>query len=95
MRDGWFYPGDFGVLHEDGLFAITGRLAETINLSGAKLSPLVLEDRISRLPEVKDVCVVSLPMDQSDMLTVAVDCAGEVDLAALRKSGGKRMGVGS
>ncbi len=59
FRDGWFYPGDIGILYEDGLFAITGRTSETLNLSGAKLSPVVLEERLAKLPEVQDVCVVT------------------------------------
>ena len=85
LRDGWFYPGDFGVLFEDGLFAIAGRLSETLNVSGAKLSPLVLEERISKLPEVTDVCAVTLQLDQADVLAIAVACADKVDLSALRK----------
>jgi len=85
FRDGWFYPGDIGVLFEDGLFAMAGRLTETINLSGAKFSPVVLEQRISTLPEVQDVCVMALNTRQTDVLAVAVVCGDDVDLAALRQ----------
>ena len=85
FRDGWFYPGDIGIVYEDGLFAITGRTSETLNLSGAKLSPLVLEERIAKLPEIQDVCVVAMQLDQGDMLTVAAVCAPGADIPALRK----------
>lgn len=71
FRNGWFYPGDIGVLYPDGLFAISGRLSETINLAGAKFSPPVLEERLMKLPEVRDVCVVALQLDHADLLAVA------------------------
>jgi|GEM_PF-1387670 len=85
FRDGWFYPGDLGVLYEDGLFAITGRTAETINVSGAKISPIPLEERIGALPEVEDVCILSLQMDASDILAAATVCSDDVDLELLRR----------
>jgi len=85
LRDGWFYPGDFGILFEDGLFAIAGRLSETLNLSGAKLSPLEIEERVAKLPEVEDVCAVALQMDNADVLAIAVTCADDVDLKVLRQ----------
>lgn len=85
FRDGWFYPGDIGILYEDGLFAITGRNSEAINISGAKLSPIVLEERLGELPEIQDVCVVAMQLDQGDVLTAAVVCAHDVDLVALRQ----------
>ncbi|MCB5424714.1 acyl--CoA ligase [Altererythrobacter sp. CC-YST694] len=72
FRDGWFYPGDIGILYPDGLFAITGRSSETINLAGAKLSPVLLEERIGKLPEVKDSCVVAMQLDHGDVLGVAL-----------------------
>ncbi len=85
FRDGWFYPGDIGVVFEDGLFAITGRTSETLNVSGAKLSPIILEERLSKLPEVKDICVVAMQLDRGDVLTAAVVCADGTDLKALRQ----------
>jgi acyl-coenzyme A synthetase/AMP-(fatty) acid ligase len=85
LRDGWFYPGDFGIVFEDGLFAITGRVAETLNISGAKLSPVVLEERIAKLPEVSDVCATVLQLDRADVLAIAIACADEVDVRQLRE----------
>jgi acyl-CoA synthetase (AMP-forming)/AMP-acid ligase II len=85
LRDGWFYPGDFGIVFEDGLFAITGRVAETLNISGAKLSPVVLEERIAKLPEVSDVCATVLQLDRADVLAIAIACADEVDIRQLRE----------
>lgn len=85
LRDGWFYPGDFGILFDDGLFAITGRLSETLNLSGAKLSPLALEERVAKLPEVQDVCATVLQMDRADVLAIAVVFAHGVNFRQLQQ----------
>ncbi|OYX18581.1 MAG: hypothetical protein B7Z04_11915 [Rhodobacterales bacterium 32-66-9] len=84
FRDGWFYPGDIGVLDEDGLFAITGRTSETINIAGAKLSPILLEERLSKLPEIEDVCVVALQLDQGDVIGVAAVLEQGKDVPAVR-----------
>ncbi|KPL67320.1 hypothetical protein SZ64_03910 [Erythrobacter sp. SG61-1L] len=84
FRDGWFYPGDIGILFEDGLFAITGRTSETINIAGAKLSPVALEERLSALPELEDVCVVALQLDQGDVIGVAAVLQPGKDMSAVR-----------
>lgn len=91
LKDGWFYPGDIGVLYEDSLFAVKGRLTETINVSGAKFSPLVLEERLSKLPAVKDVCVMSLPLNRGDVLCAAVVCPDNVNMKILRQNVAKLM----
>ena len=85
FREGWFYPGDTGIVFDDGLFAITGRTSETINVSGAKFSPVVLEDRLVKFPEVQDACIVSLQLDANDVLAAAVVCVEGSDVGALRK----------
>jgi acyl-coenzyme A synthetase/AMP-(fatty) acid ligase len=46
FRDGYFYPGDLGVLREDGRLALQGRVTEVINIDGVKISPAPIEDRL-------------------------------------------------
>lgn len=91
LRGGWFYPGDFGILYEDGLFAIAGRLSDTLNVSGAKMSPAKIEDQLAKMPEIQDACVLSVPMDAADLLTIAFVCDDDVDLGALRNKVSKIM----
>jgi len=83
FRDGWFYPGDQGVLLEDGLLVITGRTSETLNLGGLKFSLLDFEAELVKLPEIKDACAVVLKLDVGDHLALAVVCDEGVDLQAL------------
>ena len=91
FRDGWFYPGDLGIVFEDGLLAITGREAETINLSGAKFSPVLLEQRVAEIGEVDDVCVMALNNSSVDVLAVAVVCKAGTDLPSLRQKVAARL----
>jgi len=84
FRDGWFYPGDLGILYEDGMFAISGRVTETLNVDGAKFSAPDLEDKIRSVSGIADVCVLALPLDAQDLLTVAVVCSDEIDLKAMQ-----------
>lgn len=85
FRDGWFYPGDVGILFEDGTLAITGRVAETINIGGVKMLPAILETRFGDVAGVTDLCVFGLRQQDRDVLGVAVVCDDQVALPQLRK----------
>ena len=53
FRDGWFYPGDLGVLGADGLLHVTGRADHVINMGGMKLNAQALDDLLARAPGVQ------------------------------------------
>jgi acyl-coenzyme A synthetase/AMP-(fatty) acid ligase len=59
-NDGWFYPGDRGVIRDDGLLAIVGRTDTVINAGGLKLSPEFIEDVLVRNPRIRDVAVLGV-----------------------------------
>ena len=84
FRDGWFYPGDLGIIFEDGMIAVTGRMADTINVEGIKLSAVSIETKLASLPGIDDVCVVSAQLDKQDTLAVTLVCRGDVDLKQMR-----------
>lgn len=60
--DGWFIPGDLGVLNEDGLLVITGRLSEIINANGVKVSPHLIDEFLLTLPGVQDAAAFGAQM---------------------------------
>jgi len=93
FRDGWFYPGDQGVLFEDGLLAVTGRVSEALNIGGLKVSLLDFEAELVKLPEIKDACAVVLKLDAGDRLALAVVCDEAVDLQALSQQITPRLPV--
>jgi acyl-coenzyme A synthetase/AMP-(fatty) acid ligase len=53
-RDGWFHPGDVGVIMADGLLRITGRVDEMINAGGVKLSPVLVDDFLLSQPGIRE-----------------------------------------
>jgi acyl-CoA synthetase (AMP-forming)/AMP-acid ligase II len=62
FHQGWFYPGDVGVMPRPGQLRVTGRESEVMNLGGLKVSPEEIEARLS-LPGVPahELAVCALP----------------------------------
>lgn len=63
FRDGWFYPGDAGVLSADGVLTIVGRIKELMNFGGVKLTPNAVEDALRGCPGVVDLAAFALDQD--------------------------------
>ena len=63
FRDGWFYPGDSGVIDVPGRLKLLGRTDDLLNVGGVKFAPEDLERMIAREPHVRDVGVCSLRND--------------------------------
>lgn len=72
FRDGWFYPGDAGVLDESGGLAIIGRTREVMNFGGVKLAPDAVEHALHDCPGVIEFAAFSLPADGRHLPWVAV-----------------------
>jgi long-chain acyl-CoA synthetase len=62
----YFRTGDWGHQDKDGLFYLTGRKKELINVGGKKISPALIEDAILSLG-IADCACVSIP-DPSGIL---------------------------
>lgn len=77
----WFRTGDWGHRDSNGLFYLTGRKKELINVGGEKVSPATIEDAILSLDCVTDCACIAIP-DPNGVL-------GEVPKAFLVQSGEK------
>jgi acyl-CoA synthetase (AMP-forming)/AMP-acid ligase II len=58
--EGWFHPGDEGVVDPSGLLFVTGRINEIINRGGVKVAPDLIEQKVRELAAVGDVAAVGL-----------------------------------
>jgi acyl-coenzyme A synthetase/AMP-(fatty) acid ligase len=60
FRDGWFYPGDIGILHGPRRIQLVGREDELLNIGGIKMAPSTLEALVQQHATVGDIGVCSI-----------------------------------
>jgi acyl-coenzyme A synthetase/AMP-(fatty) acid ligase len=61
FKDGWFYAGDVGILHDAHRLQVLGRSDDVLNIGWLKIAPEVIEELVIRLGEVADVGVCGVP----------------------------------
>jgi acyl-coenzyme A synthetase/AMP-(fatty) acid ligase len=79
----WWYPGDVGLRTDGGVLCIAGRSDDVINLGGAKISALTLDEALSEYPGIKDagVCGVKGAGGIDRIWVGIVPAEGETDAA--------------
>jgi acyl-CoA synthetase (AMP-forming)/AMP-acid ligase II len=97
FRDGWFYPGDTGILHGPRLLQIVGRSNEVLNIGGQKIAPSTLEALVLEHAKVGDVGVCSVRNSEGiEQVHVAVSGAQDSDQELAqhitRAFAGRRLG---
>jgi acyl-coenzyme A synthetase/AMP-(fatty) acid ligase len=86
FRDGWFYPGDLGVLDATGLLYITGRADHVINLGGMKVNAQTVDDLLASAPGVQQGLTTQAPDAQGlSVMMCAVVPAPGFDMSAVRQ----------
>ena len=94
FRDGWFYPGDIGLLTPQGMLVIRGRDSSVINLGGDKVSPELVEEVLTTFGGVTEAGVFALPdAREVPQLWAAVVCPFDVDWTKLRGICAGRLGA--
>ncbi|MEM9682363.1 MAG: non-ribosomal peptide synthetase, partial [Pseudomonadota bacterium] len=61
LSDGWFRTGDEGMLDPDGFLHLTGRVKETINRGGEKVSPSEVDSILLEHPDVAAAAAFPIP----------------------------------
>jgi acyl-CoA synthetase (AMP-forming)/AMP-acid ligase II len=61
FRDGWWYPGDLGMLDESGYLHLKGRAKDMIIRGGVNIYPAEIEAVLQAHPAVADCAVVGWP----------------------------------
>jgi acyl-CoA synthetase (AMP-forming)/AMP-acid ligase II len=85
FNDGWFIPGDMGILHGEGQLEVIGRDDELLNIGGLKVSPDEIEEVILGRGVVSDVGICALrDAEGADTVYLAVcyDAPDDRDLDA-------------
>ena len=79
-KNGFFRTGDQGKKDEDGYVIITGRIKELINKGGEKISPIELDNVLTRHPKVGEAVSFAIPDDMYGQ---------DIGVAVVLKSGEK------
>jgi len=92
IRDGWFYPGDLGHLSDEGELTITGRVSELINTGGNKISPSLIEERLSPIRGIVKVAAVGIRNPLGfDSIGIAICRKPDVPASDIRKEINRRL----
>jgi acyl-CoA synthetase (AMP-forming)/AMP-acid ligase II len=90
FRNGWFYPGDMGVLGGPRRLRVIGRGGELLNIGGAKSRPDDLEAIVIHHVGADDVGICTLPNREGiEEIYVAVSgarCGSEELLARVKRA---------
>ena len=93
FRDGWFYPGDTGVLTPGGFLLLSGRDAELINRGGVKVAPSAIEEFLLEQAGIEDATVFGYENSLGfDDIVAAVKIAAGADIDAIRKAVSGKFG---
>ena len=83
-RDGWFYPGDIGILRADDVVEVTGRVGEVINRGGSIVAPDMVEQVLKSHPEIVDAAVFGVRRaDGIEEICAVIQTRETVDIPTL------------
>jgi len=93
FRDGWFYPGDLGVLSPGGELKLLGRVDDVMISDGLKIAPMEIESVLMQHPAVREAAAFPLRSERSFQLpAAAVVLASNVRLVEVREFARARIG---
>jgi len=84
FRNGFFYPGDLGVMREDGRLSLQGRVTDLINVMGNKIAAAPIEAQLQDRLGAAAVCVFSHPTDDGEEVHAVIQPQGPISLPDLK-----------
>ena len=87
FNDGWFSPGDAGVIDDHNQLRVTGRLDELINTAGTKLNPAVIDSKLMGYRGIDDLAAFGYKTEGSiqKRLGIAIVTSREISMENFRK----------
>jgi acyl-CoA synthetase (AMP-forming)/AMP-acid ligase II len=64
FKGGWFYPGDLGLMNEEGYLFLKGRFKDMIIRGGVNIYPLEIENTLMKNQCVAEAAVISIPSNE-------------------------------
>jgi acyl-CoA synthetase (AMP-forming)/AMP-acid ligase II len=64
--DGWFYPGDLGMLNDEGYLFLRGRAKDMIIRGGVNIYPQEIETVLLNHPRIAEAAVIGAPSREFD-----------------------------
>ena len=88
MYPGYYFTGDGALRDQDGLFRITGRVDDVINVSGHRIGTAEIESALDEHPEIVETAVVGYPhpVKGAGIYAYAILEPGEHDPEAVEKA---------
>ncbi len=71
VQDGWFNSGDLGRQDEDGYFFLTGRKKELIIRGGHNIDPVMIEEPLYKMKDIKMAAAIGRPDAHAGEVPVA------------------------
>lgn len=87
FRNGWFYPGDLGLLHSDGTLILQGRTDDMIILNGLNIFPAEIERQLETHPAIRCAAALGLPSaihGQIPVAAIELHPDNALDMSALK-----------
>jgi acyl-coenzyme A synthetase/AMP-(fatty) acid ligase len=85
FRNGWFYPGDLGMLTADNLLVISGRQNDVLNAGGGRMAAEKLEAALISYAGVREAAAfMATNKHGMEEVWAAIVCKGKVDAEGLR-----------
>ncbi len=69
--DGWFVTSDLGAVGTNGELTLSGRIDDVINVGGAKVNPIEVEQVLMSHPGVSEAVVLSVPHPMAGEVAIA------------------------
>jgi long-chain acyl-CoA synthetase len=84
FKDGWFYPGDLGLIRPDKGLTLAGRASEVLNAGGVKIDPTELDLFAVTHPQVVDAASFGYTTSTGlQQVGIALVTDGRLDVQAL------------